>query len=158
MTRVLMFISLLLNAVIIVALVFIVISGRQISADIIKQLEDFGKQSISYKFRITQTVPVQALVPFNQSMVIPYKQVLPVNTTVTITKELPVIGQVSFDIPIQTNIPVSLSIPIDISQTIPVNAEVPLNMEIPLEIPIKDTPLKTMLDGIANTLRQISGR
>jgi len=151
-------ISLLLNLIIITALIFILMAGRQIASDVAGQLEGFGRQTINYKFRITQTVPVQARVPFRQSRIVPYSYMMPVSTTVNVTKELPVIGQINFDVPIRVDIPVSLTIPIEISETIPVNANVPLNLEIPLEIPIKDTPLKTMIDGIVKTLNQLAGR
>lgn len=151
-------ISLLLNVVIIATLVVIVMAGRQMAADVSGQLESFGRQSISYRFHITQTIPVRANVPSHNSMVIPYSQNMPISTTAVVAKELPVIGLIQFDVPIQANIPISLSIPVEISQTNQVNTDVLVNLDIPLDIPIKGTPLKAMLDGIVKSLNQISGR
>ena len=151
-------VSLLLNIIVIGALVIVFVVGRQIAADVADQLDAFGRQTINYKFHVTQTVPVRTNVPFSHSAVIPFNQNLPISTTVKVSKEIPVIGQISFDVPIQANVPVSLSIPIEISRTIDVNAEVPLNLEIPLEIPLKDTPLKATLDSVVKTLNTFAGR
>ncbi|HEY3291555.1 MAG TPA: hypothetical protein VGK87_15595, partial [Anaerolineae bacterium] len=77
-------ISVLLNVVIIAALVVIVAAGRQMATDVSSQLDGFSRQSISYRFHITQTIPVRANVPFHNSMVIPYSQVMPISTTVAV--------------------------------------------------------------------------
>ncbi len=151
-------VSLLLNVVVIAVLFVAVMAGRQAAAGIADQLAAFGRQDIRYQFRIVQTVPVTASVPFHHTAIVPYSQSLPISTTVTITKELPVIGQISFDIPIEARVPVSLSIPVAISGTIPVQAAVPLNLEIPLDIPVADTPLKTTIDNAVKALNNLAGR
>ena len=151
-------ISLLLNIVVIAVLVLAVMVGRQTAAGMADQLAAFGRQNINYQFRIVQTVPVTASVPFQHAVVVPFNQLMPISTTVSITRELPVIGVINFDVPIEANVPVSLSIPITISETIPVNTAVPLNLEIPLEIPVAGTPLKATLDSVVNVLNGLAGR
>jgi hypothetical protein len=83
---------------------------------------------------------------------------MPISATVKVGKELPVLGKIEFDVPIQTNVPISLSVPVAISQTVPVNADVPLNLEIPLEIPVRDTPIKATLDQVVKALNNFAGR
>ena len=151
-------VSLLLNVLIIAILILVDMVGRQIAASVADQLEAFGNQTINYKFRVNQTVPVNTLVPFQKNLVVPFQQSIPVSTTVKVSKELPVLGVVEFDVPIDTSVPVSFSVPIAISETIAVNAEVPLNLEIPLEIPVRDTPIKETLDRVAQALNTFAGR
>ena len=151
-------VSLLLNAFIITILILVVVVGRQVAASVADQLQAFGNQTINYKFRVNQTVPVNTSVPFQKNLIIPFQQTIPVSTTVKVGKELPVLGLIEFDVPIDTSVPVSFSVPISISETIPVNAEVPLNLEIPLEIPVRDTPIKATLDEVVRALNTFAGR
>ena len=151
-------ISFILNIIVIGVLVIAVVIGRQMAADAADQIDAISQQTIHYTFHITQTVPVRTNVPFNQSTVVPFNQNLPISTTVRVNKEIPVIGQITFDVPIRADVPVSLSIPIEISHTISVNSEVPLSLDIPLQIPLKDTPLKAALDNMVKALNTIAGR
>ena len=150
--------SFILNILVIGVLIVVYIYGRQVAADLADQLDTFSQQTINYSVHITQTVPVRADVPFSQTMTVPFNVNVPVSTTVKVSKEIPVVGQITFDVPIQTEVPVSLSVPIEISRTLAVNTDVPLSLDVPLQIPLKDTSLKTALDGIIKALNSFAGR
>jgi hypothetical protein len=151
-------VSFVLNILVIGVLMILFVVGRQAAADLADQLTAVSQQTINYSFHIAQTVPIHTSVPFTNTTVVPFNQNLPISTTVKVSKEIPVVGLITFDVPIQADVPVSLSIPIQISRTIGVNTEVPLSLDIPLQIPLKDTPLKTTLDGIVKTLNTLAGR
>ena len=150
--------SFILNILVISVLVIVFISGRQVAAGLADQIDAFSQQTINYSLHITQTVPVHTNVPFSQTMTVPFNVNVPISTTVKVSKEIPVVGQITFDVPIQAEVPVSLSIPIEISRTIGVNADVPLSLDVPLQIPLKDTSLKAALDGIVKALNSLAGR
>jgi hypothetical protein len=150
--------SFILNILVIGVLVIVFISGRQVAAGLADQIDAFSQQTINYSLHITQTVPVHTNVPFSQTMTVPFNVNVPISTTVKVSKEIPVVGQITFDVPIQAEVPVSLSIPIEISRTIGVNADVPLSLDVPLQIPLKDTSLKAALDGIVKALNSLAGR
>lgn len=151
-------VSLLFNVALVALVVVAVISARQFAADTADALVALGNQDINYTFRLNQTVPVRAEVPFAQSFVVPIRQSIDINTVVAISRELPVIGVIDLDVPIQTSIPVSLSVPVAISQTFPVNADVPLNLEIPISIRVNETPLKATIDSAVRSLNMFAGR
>jgi len=151
-------VSLALNVVILVVLVAGLVAARQMAGDAASALESFSQQTISYRFRVNQTVPVSADVPFQLDLIVPVNQTLDVNTVVTVSRELPVIGQIEFDVPIQTSIPVSFEVPLIINQTFPITTDVALNLEIPLDVSIADTPLKQAIDAVAQPLKVFGGR
>jgi hypothetical protein len=151
-------ISLFLNVALAGALVYGWATARRVAGEAATALDAFADQTITYQFRLNQTVPVRAEVPFEETLMVPVRRDLDINTTVTVSQELPVIGQVTFDVPIRANIPVSFEIPFVISQTFPVQADVPLNLEIPVELPIRDTPLKPAIDALSRPLKDLAGR
>ncbi len=151
-------ISLVLNLALAGALVYGWVTARRFAADTATALETFSNQTITYRFRLNQTVPVRADVPFEQTLMMPVRQNLDIDTTVTVSQELPVIGQVTFDVPIRANVPVSFDIPFVISETFPVYTDVPLNLEIPVELPIRDTPLKPAIDALIQPLKNLAGQ
>ncbi|MCL5999556.1 MAG: hypothetical protein M1546_26340, partial [Chloroflexi bacterium] len=75
---VLTIISLLLNLAIIAVLVVVIVVGRQMAGDVADQLEAFGNQTINYKFRVNQTVPIHTMVPFDHTVVVPFQQAVPI--------------------------------------------------------------------------------
>ena len=151
-------VSLFLNIALAVLLVVIVLSARQFASDTADALSDVGNQDINYTFRLNQTVPVRAEVPFTQDIIVPISQSINVDTVVTVSRELPVIGVIDLDVPIQASIPVQFDVPIVVSRTFPVSAEVPLNLEIPLNIRISETPFKATIDSVVRSLKAFAGR
>ena len=151
-------VSLLLNIALAALLVVATLSVRQFAADTADALAAVGNTDINYTFRLNQTVPVRAEVPFTQNIIVPISQSIDVDTVVTVSRELPVIGVIDFDVPIQASIPVQFDVPIMVSQTFPVSAEVPLNLEIPLNIRISETPLKATIDAVVRSLNAFAGR
>ncbi|MCS7059570.1 MAG: hypothetical protein RMN25_00230 [Anaerolineae bacterium] len=150
--------SFLLNVVLIALLILGIMWARRLAADTADALIAFGNQDINYTLRLNQTVPVRAEVPFVQNVVVPIRQTIDVNTVVTVSRELPVVGVLEFDVPIQASIPVQFDVTIPVSQTFPVNTDVPLNMEIPLSIRVSDTSLKSTIDSVARALNTFAGR
>ncbi len=151
-------VSLLLNIALVALIVVVVMWARQFAADTADALNAVGNQDINYTLRLNQTVPVRAEVPFAQTIVVPISQSIDVNTIVTVSRELPVIGVIDLDVPIQASIPVNFEVPIAVNQTFPVSADVPLNMEIPLSIRVNETPLKAAIDSVVRSLNTFAGR
>jgi hypothetical protein len=129
-----------------------------VAGDAAAQLEAASRSTISTTVRVSQTIPIRAVVPVNQSFDVPFVQQLPIDTVVQIQRELPVIGLINFDLPIKTTIPVNLRFPVTISQSLPINTSVQVQFDVPVTVSLADTSLSAQLNAIAAMLRRLAGR
>lgn len=150
--------SLALNGVIIAAGLFLVLTSRQAAGDAAAALDALTRENVNYTFRVNQSVPVRTDIPFSRTLVIPIERTLDVSTVVTVTRDIPVIGAIEFDVPIQATVPVSFDVPIVISETLPVNIDVPLNLDIPLQVTLSETPLQRAIEPLVKALYRLAGK
>ena len=151
-------VALLLNFLVVGVLIFATFTAREVAGTAADQLEALSQQPVSFMFRITQTVPIRTMIPFHQKLGMPFTHTVSINTSVVVSKELPVIGQIAFDVPIQASIPISFDIPIDVDTTVPVSMEIPLNLQIPVQIHLGATPIGDVLDETIRALRALAGK
>ena len=147
--------SLAINVVIIVGLVVALQAVRAFASNAADKLEALGNSTLATTVRVNREITVDTSVPFDFADTIPIEQNLPIETTVNIKQEVPVIGLLNFDVPIKTTVPVKLSVPVSIKRNIPVKASIPINFDVPVAVQIRDTPLKAQIDELVKVLRAL---
>lgn len=157
-TRALAIASLVLNLAIIGALLIAFVAMRRVAGDVADQIDALGRTSISTSVRISQTVPVRVTAPINQRLIVPINQQVPVNASIAVEPDIPVIGKVKLDVPFNGTVPISVSVPVVLSQTLPIDAQVAVNVDVPVSVPLTGTPLKASLDRVVAALRAFAGR
>ena len=150
--------SLAISLVLVALVIAGVMAVRSVAGDAATQLEAAGRSTISTTVRVSQTIPIRAVVPVNQTFEVPFNQQLPIDTVVQIQRELPVVGLINFDLPIKTTIPVNLRFPVTISQSLPINTSVQVQFDVPVTVSLSESPLSAQLSAIAAMLRRVAGR
>ncbi|MBU0493178.1 MAG: hypothetical protein KKA73_05440 [Chloroflexi bacterium] len=117
-------------------------------------LEDLKDETITYTVSLSQTVPVNADVPFKKQFNVQLQTTVPINTEIEVPIETPLRTFV-VKVPIHTQVPVNTTVPVQIDQTLHIVTEVPLRMEVPIVIEIRKTPLIGYLERLQGTLRQL---
>ena len=116
----------------------------------ISKLEAFEKTTIQYKVQIKQEFPVQAEIPFNETLDIPIQLTVPISQEIKTTVMIDPLNT-GLSIPVEVNVPVDLEIPIDttlpisIERTIPISTTIPLDLDVPLNIVVSETELAPYL-------------
>jgi len=117
-------------------------------------VEDLKGEVITYTVTLSQTVPVDADVPFKKQFNVRLKTTVPIKTEAQVPIETP-LGTYNVNVPIDTQVPIDTTIPVQIDQTLHISAEVPLQMQVPIAISIRDTALSGYLDQLQDTLRRL---
>jgi hypothetical protein len=152
---VLTLLSLALNGVVIWGLR----RARQIALDAQQAVENtvtdardivtgIGDDTFSYTFKLQQEVPIAAVVPVDEEVVVPIRATIPISTVVMIPINAGLLGTFDIDVPVRTMVPVSLDVAIPISHTVDIATTVLLDVEIPIEIPLAETPLVDYMEEL----------
>lgn len=117
-------------------------------------VENTKKEQIKYDFAINQKLPINVVIPINQSVVIP------VNTSVQIKQniEIPIdtgFGTINLPVPLDVNIPISTSVPINFQQDIPISTSVDLDLTVPIEIDLGSPQFADYLDRLHKALLEL---
>jgi hypothetical protein len=118
-------------------------------------VRDIGEDTFSYTFEVDQEIPVATSIPFSQEITVPINTTVPVNTTVVVPIDL---GFTTYNlsVPINTIFPVDMEITIPVSQTVDIVTTVPMDIDVPIEIVIADTPLVGYLDEVDAMLADVA--
>lgn len=117
-------------------------------------VEDLKGEVISYTVTLSQTVPVDADVPFKKQFNVRLETTVPIKTEAQVPIQTP-LGTYNINVPIDTQVPIDTTIPVQIDQTLHISAEVPLQMRVPIAISIRETALSGYLDQLQETLRKL---
>ena len=130
--------------------------GRARIADARKLVREFSDDTFSYTVELDQSIPISTSIPFSQSVTVPFKAVLPVNTTIVVPLNL---GFTTYNlsVPIRTTFPVDLEVTVPFSETVDVVTVVPVDLNVPVEIAIADLPLADYLQAV-NTMLDATDR
>lgn len=114
-------------------------------------VENAKNESITYDFAIKQALPINVVIPINESVVIP------VNTSVQIKQdiEIPIdtgFGTINLPVPLDVNIPISTSVPIDFQQNVPISTSFDLDLTVPVEIDLGSPQFADYLDRLHKAL------
>lgn len=132
--------------------------AQQVTVEALDQglvtVEDLKGESISYTVTLSQTVPVDADVPFKKQFNVRLKTTVPIKTEAQVPIQTP-LGTYNVNVPIDAQVPIDTTIPIQIDQTLHVSTEVPLQMQVPIAIHIRETTLIRYLDQLQDSLRKL---
>jgi len=156
-------VSLVLDVFIVVQLYRAWQAALRLTAQAAVALEALQGETIHYTFHFQDELPVVAEVPFREQLDVPIVAAIPISTTVSVeqTLQLPIhtlLGDITveapldLEIPVAMTVPIDLSVPVEISRTVNVSATVLLDLEVPLAIPLAETPLADLLDGLQSAL------
>lgn len=152
--------SLLLNLALIGAMIYGVYVGigfgRVAAGAAAEQLAALGDSTFSTTVRVQHTINIDTSVPFEYADTISIDQVVPIKTSVQVKQEFPIIGELKFDVPIDTSVPISVSVPIRIERKVPIKLDVPIDFTVPVAVKLADTPVKPQIDAAVGTLRELS--
>jgi len=146
-------ILLLLNIGLLVGLNMARLAAIEAVSQIETMLDNLAHEVVVYEVPINQAVPMQAKVPFNQTMDIPLDTVITLSQTLTIP-----FGGVDIELPVQTEVPVKTVVPVTLDEVIAVDTLVQLNTTIPVEIEVARTPLLAYLSQAKYDLARLKSR
>jgi len=122
-----------------------------------KELAAFQESTLTFNVEIDQELPVNAEIPFNETIEIPVKLIIPFKQQIQTTVNVDPFNT-GFEIPIDLNIPIDMEFPIDqvvpitIERTIPISTTVPLQLAVPININVADTDLAPFIDELRQGL------
>ncbi len=145
--------SLLLLSVLIVQFLQLRRAAHTIVADARVLVTDLADDTFSYTVSVDQSIPISTSIPFSQAVTVPFNAVLPVNTTIVIPLDL---GFTTYNlpVPIRTAFPVDMEVTVPFSETVDVITLVAVDLDVPIEIVIADTPLADYLQELTVTLEE----
>lgn len=140
--------------------------GRTALSQAVIDLGTFQQSTIQFEVQVNQSVPIQAEVPFRETLEVPIHTTIPikqeVNTTVFI--EIPDADlklPIDITIPVELEVPIDLSVPVSIDRTIPISTTVPLDLNVPISIEISETELGGYVErlrmGLVSLVQALSG-
>lgn len=116
-------------------------------------LESFKDSTIEFDVQVNEEFPVQANIPFNETIEVPIKVTIPINeqieTSVVIDPfqsglEIPV----DIAVPVDMEVPIDMVVPVSIDRTIPISTTVPLNVSVPIAIDLGETELAGFVERL----------
>ncbi len=112
------------------------------------------EQHVRYTVPIDQQVPINVVVPINETFVVP------VNTSVQIKQDIEVpidtgFGVINLPVPLDVNIPISTSVPISFQQDFPISTTVDLNLSVPIDIDLGAPQFAEPLDDLRQSLLEL---
>ncbi len=125
----------------------------------------FTEIPINQTFRMTMLgkgfpidVPIEATIPLSQPVYIEFPELLQITSDLRV--QLPVRDQmrvaIKMIVPMNQKIPLRLPIKqqamVSFTTTMPIEGQIPIVMDIPVKIPLRDTPIKSYLDKVADEL------
>lgn len=151
--------SLVLNLALIGAIAYGIYAGigfgRAAAGVAADQLAAFGDSTFSTSVRVQHTIKLDTSVPFEYADTISINQVVPIKTSVVVKQEFPIVGELKFDVPIDTSVPISVSVPIRIERNVPIKLNVPIDFTVPVAVKLADTPVKPQIDAAVEQLRSL---
>ncbi|HOU14433.1 MAG TPA: hypothetical protein PKZ84_15100 [Anaerolineae bacterium] len=133
---ILVFVSLALN----VYFFLVITSFRQGTLDMITNarvgLAAFGDEPVVVQVQVDQQIPLNAIVPISQTLVIPLDIDYPLSTVVNTFINIPVLGRQDIAIPIQTVIPIQYTLEVPIRVEVPISLTYHLQTTVPVEVAI----------------------
>jgi hypothetical protein len=124
-------------------------------------LASFQNAKIKTTVQIKDEFPIQATIPFKETIDVPIKLTLPIsqqiNTTILLDPFKTGAGiPVDVNVPINLEIPIDTSVPVVIDRTIPISTTVPLNLDVPVVVAVGDTELAGYIQRLRDNLSAFS--
>lgn len=121
----------------------------------IADLEAFQNATLEFKVAVDEEFPVEAQIPFNETIDVPIKLTVPIQQDIDTTIVIDVLGQglpVDVSVPVDVEVPIDTTLTVPIDRTIDVSTTVPLKLDVPIALEIGDTELAGYIDRIRESL------
>ncbi len=146
----LLFLSLGLHAWTLFTLYQVRTMAHEQVSNLAEQIRLAQEEIITIELPISQNIPIYADIPIEETFIVP------VDTTVSIQKEVTVrVAGQPFAVPLDMDIPINATVPVNINETIPVSTTVAFNTNIPIAIPLRETRVHDYLEQLHRTLTDI---
>jgi hypothetical protein len=139
-------ISIGLNVVLIVGLMYTREGLRSALAMANDTLIQSAGEPLVIEVAVDQAIPIQTMIPIEQSFVVPLEFNYPLNTVINTYVDIPVLGRQDIAVPVETVIPISTTLAIPVEMDVPISVTYQLQTRIPVEVQIPSTML-TALEG-----------
>ncbi|MGC9467759.1 MAG: hypothetical protein ACP5HS_04160 [Anaerolineae bacterium] len=152
----LVILSLLLNVFLIVTLLNIEVGLRQAATAARTALSEAIDDPFSVSVKVDQEIPINATVPFSDTILVPVVFDFPFSAVVNTYVDLPVLGRQNIAVPVETTVPISETFEIPIEMSIPISMTYTLETEIPVRVEIPPelvASLNGFIDGFERGLR-----
>lgn len=131
-------------------------------AQTITDLQTFQEATIEFNVAVNEDFPVEADIPFNETIEIPVQLSVPIKQEINTTILLDPLGTgqgfpVDVTVPVDIEIPIDTSIPVSIDRTIPISTTVPLNLDVPIALNLGDTELAGYIGRLQESLTSLEG-
>jgi hypothetical protein len=133
---------------------------RDMLSQTIVELDTFQDSTIQFELGVNQSIPIQAEIPFSQTLQVPIQTTIPItqNINTTVTVDIPELGvslPLDVTVPLDMQLPVDLTVPISIDQTVPISTTVPVSLNAPISIKISETELAGYVEQLRAALVSI---
>lgn len=126
-----------------------------------------------FEVPIKTTIPVATSIHFEETVHVPIRDTVKIDRDLQIGVHIPVINQtvpillpirasipvnldvtipLQYDIPVKTEIPIDITVDIPVKTQFPIREEIPVKLDFPVTIPVMDTGLPQILNGIKDQL------
>lgn len=130
--------------------------ARQVTMDAIYTTQGIvdgaADDTLAYDYAISQTMPVNVVVPIREDVSVPISTVVPINTVVDVEVDTGVFGKLPLSIPIDARFPVSVTLPVHVEKDVTIDTTIPLSVTVPIVVNIADTPLRAYLEQVSDAL------
>jgi len=176
-------ISFVINLVLVIVLLAVLVPGARallalrngLLEPLVTNLDgafvSLGQATITTDVQIDETIPISFTLPLNESLPINFSLPIDQETTVVLTRDVPlnvpatftfpdgggmIRGQVSLSLAQGQALPVRLSMSVPVQQQVPVALNVPVNQMVPIQmnVPVEIALGESGLDQVVGELRQ----
>ena len=108
----------------------------------IADLETFRNTTLEFKVAVDEEFPVEAQIPFKETIEVPIKLTVPIKQNIDTTIVIDVLGKglpVDVSVPVDVEVPIDTTITVPIDRTIDVSTTVPLKLDVPIALEIGET-------------------
>jgi hypothetical protein len=148
--------SLLLNSIVIISLSNVRSGALDTVVSAREGLDRFSADSIRMEVQVDQVLPLDIVVPINETISFPLAFNYELDTVVNTTISIPLIGPQQVAVPIRGTIPVNTVVEIPVRLNLPISTDYHLQALLPVEISLSPETIGTInqsLDEIENRLR-----
>jgi|GEM_PF-918887 hypothetical protein len=145
-------ISLLVNGVLLYGLLQARQAGLEAVAAARTALSGLNDRVIEASVPLHHALPIEAIVPVQQDLIVPIHTTLPFSTTVSVPVDLPIVGEYRLSVPVQAEVPVDLEVVVPLSQTVRVETVVQVDTEVPVQVEMRQLGIDDLIAQIDEAL------
>ncbi|MCU0520657.1 MAG: hypothetical protein MUF84_08200 [Anaerolineae bacterium] len=128
--------SLVLNVYLVRTLLGISRGAESARTALRETLVSFSGEPIIVPIAVDEEIPVQTTLAFSDTLVVPFQLDYTLDTVVSTSINIPLLGRQSVAVPVYAIIPISETLAIPIQMDIPISMSYPLKVEFPVAVEV----------------------